>query len=327
VLKVWKFAPEEVASRLFPPLHNSEQKAQEELLHLVGRAPEQAGQAGSRWKLETIRAACPWLEPLTLSGVWHVLDRLKLVFKRGREYFHSPDANYLAKLSDVIIAFEQAVESEGRIVLLFSDEMTFYRQPSLAKDYVLLGADHQPLARRSWRSNTTARTIAAVNALTGQTTSLLASKIGIKQLVNFHQAIRFDYQQAEQIYLVEDNWPVHFHPDVLAALEPQRTRWEFIRPANWPTEPSRKAKRLNLPIQLLPLPTYAPWTNPTEKLWRWLKQEVIHLHRLAEDWQTLKQRVKDFLDRFRLPSFDLLRYIGLTPNSKLYGNLCSASPL
>ena len=72
-----------VESRLFPPLHNSEQKAQEELLHLVGRAPEQAGQAGSRWKLETIRAACPWLEPLTLSGVWRVLGWLKLGLKRG----------------------------------------------------------------------------------------------------------------------------------------------------------------------------------------------------------------------------------------------------
>jgi hypothetical protein len=297
------------------------------LLHLVGRGPEQADQAGSRWKLETIRAACPWLEPLTLSGVWRVLDRFKLGLKRGRDYLHSPDANYVAKLADVIAAFEQALESEGRIVLLFSDEMTFYRQPSLAKDYALLDAEHQPLARRSWRSDTKARAIAAVNAVTGQTTSLLTSMTGIKQLVDFYQEIRLAYPQAEQIYLVEDNWPVHFHPDVLAALEPQRTRWEFHRPPNWSTEPSRKAKRLNLPIQLLPLPTYAPWTNPTEKLWRWLKQEVIHLHRLADDWPTLKQRVKDFLDRFRQPSFDLLRYIGLTPNSKLYGNLCSAATL
>src|SRR5262245_39663415 len=110
------------------------------LPHLVGRAPEQAGQARSRWKLETIRAACPWLEPLTLSGVWRVLDRLKLDVKRGRDYLLSPDADYLAKLADVITVFEQAFESEGRIVLLFSDEMTFYRQPSLVNDYALEGA-------------------------------------------------------------------------------------------------------------------------------------------------------------------------------------------
>jgi len=36
---------------------------------------------------------------------------------------------------------------------------------------------------------------------------------------------------------------------------------------------------------------------------------------------------KDFLDRFRQPSLDLLRYIGLTPNSKFYCNLCFAVTL
>ncbi|XGW00636.1 MAG: hypothetical protein ACAF41_21025 [Leptolyngbya sp. BL-A-14] len=31
-----------------------------------------------------------------------------------------------------------------------------------------------------------------------------------------------------------------------------------------------------------------------EKLWRWLRQKVIHLHRLSDDWNTLQQRVGDF---------------------------------
>ncbi|MGQ9628202.1 MAG: transposase [Anaerolineae bacterium] len=42
---------------------------------------------------------------------------------------------------------------------------------------------------------------------------------------------------------------------------------------------------------MLCLPTYASWFNPIEKLWRWLKQDVLHLHRLNEDWQALIQRV------------------------------------
>jgi len=37
-------------------------------------------------------------------------------------------------------------------------------------------------------------------------------------------------------------------------------------------------------------PTYAPWLNPIEKLWRWLRQEVRKMHRLADDWDTLRQR-------------------------------------
>jgi hypothetical protein len=70
----------------------------------------------------------------------------------------------------------------------------------------------------------------------------------------------------------------------------------------------------NLPIQLLFLPTYASWLNPIEKLWRWLRQQVIHLHGFSDDWPALKARVADFLNQFRNGSTELLRYVGL-----LYG--------
>jgi transposase len=286
---------------------------------LITRAPEQLKQTGSRWKLETVQAACEWLKPLTISGVWHVLDRFGIKLKRGRDHVHSPDPHYVEKLADIVQALEQAVHSEGRIVIAFADEFTFYRQPSIARDYHLVGSVHQPLAHRSHRSNSNGRIIGGLNAVNGKTTSLLTSKVTLSQMVNFFQALREAYPQAETIYLVVDNWPIHYHPDVLAALEQQRTPWELKVPASWPTEASRKAKRLNLPIQLLPLPTYASWCNPIEKLWRWLKQELLHLHTYADDWQTLKQKVKEFLDRFRKGSKELLRYVGLTPNSKLYG--------
>ena len=127
-------------------------------------------------------------------------------------------------------------------------------------------------------------------------------------------------------YLVLDNWPVHFHPDVLAALEPQQTRWEFKTPAAWPSAPSARAKRLGLPIQLLPLPTYASWTNPQEKVWRHLRQAKLHLHRSAEDWEQLKQGIREHLDQFKDGSQELLRYIGLTPGSKLYGPCLCPQP-
>jgi transposase len=59
------------------------------------------------------------------------------------------------------------------------------------------------------------------------------------------------------------------------------------------------------------LPTYASWLNPIEKLWRWLKQDVLHLHRLAHDLMKLRQRVLDFLDQFTSGSQPLLHYVGL----------------
>jgi hypothetical protein len=68
-----------------------------------------------------------------------------------------------------------------------------------------------------------------------------------------------------------------------------------------------------LPIQLVFLPTYAPWLNPIEKLWRWLRQQVLHLHRLSDAWDQLKQRVLDFMIQFAHGSSELLHYVGLLP--------------
>ena len=252
-----------------------------------------------------------------------MLERLRIAYKLGRDYVHSPDPHYSEKLADVQHCLQQAVASAGRIVLVFSDQLTFYRQPTQAKAWEEKGKTCQALARRSLRSDTKARIGAVVNATTGQVTYRLSSRFGVKELIRFYQALRDAYPQAERIYLVLDNWPVHFHPDVLAALEPQQTRWELKVPANWPSEPSPKTKRLNLPIQLLPLPTYASWANPQEKVWRHLQQAELHLHRLADQWDQLKERVCDHLDQFKDGSQELLTYIGLTNTSKLYGSSLS----
>jgi transposase len=36
------------------------------------------------------------------------------------------------------------------------------------------------------------------------------------------------------------------------------------------------------------LPTYAPWLNPIEKLWHWLRQAILKLPRWVEDWPQVK---------------------------------------
>ena len=289
------------------------------MLDVVHRAPEAFGLAGTRWKLASIRAAVTWMARLSLSGVWRLLRRLKVVGKRGRDYLHSPDPDYAAKLADLDATLARVARSDGKEVFVFGDELTFYRQPSLARDYTQAGRAHQPLARHSYHADRKGREAAVVNALTGQVVHVQASAISVAREVALLVAVREAFPDAERIYLAEDNWPVHFHPDVLAALEPQRTRFRLPVHGNWPTHPSAKARRLGLPIQLLPLPTYAPWTNPIEKLWRMLKTEYLHMHRSAEDWAQLKRGVSAFLDHFDTPSPQVLRYIGLTPSSTLYG--------
>jgi hypothetical protein len=61
------------------------------------------------------------------------------------------------------------------------------------------------------------------------------------------------------------------------------------------------------------LPTYAPWLNRIEKLWRYLRQEVLHLHQ-EEDFGSLHAHVNTFLDQFAGGSQHLLWYVGLLQN-------------
>ena len=202
------------------------------------------------------------------------------------------------------------VQDPGRLVLLFQDEFTYYRQPSLAQGWAASGSK-RPLAERSYRSNTPTRVAAALDLMTGQTTAVQTSRLGVPALVRFYEQVCRAYPAAARIYLVQDNWSVHFHPDLLAALEPQEDPFPWVVPANWTDRPSSRARRLHLPIQLVPLPTYASATNPIEKLWRWLKQECLHLHRWADDLEELRRQVLAFLAQFAQGSTALLRYVGL----------------
>ena len=61
----------------------------------------------------------------------------------------------------------------------------------------------------------------------------------------------------------------------------------------------------------MPLPTYASWCNPINKLWRKLRQEVNHFHPCADDLKALRTEIDRFLDQFAKSSIELLRYVGL----------------
>jgi hypothetical protein len=69
-----------------------------------------------------------------------------------------------------------------------------------------------------------------------------------------------------------------------------------------------------VPIQLLPLPRYSSWANPIEKVWRKLRQDVLHQHRWAEARSQLRLKVNHWLDALKDGSLELLRYIGLKPS-------------
>lgn len=256
---------------------------------MLGQSPHNFGLGHSRWWLAGVQQVVPWLHHASLSGIWRLLRRLGLHYKRGREYIHSPDPDYDRKLG-LIRLLQRLVRQQdptqpARHVLLYEDEFTYYRQPTRACDYVPAGSD-APRACRSQRHNRAQRIAATVNLQDGRVVAQQRSRFNRRTLIRYFRAVEQAYPQATVIWIVLDNWPVHFHPDLLAALAHTR-------------------------IRLIRLPTYAPWTNPVEKFWRKLYQEVLHLHPFSDDWTLLHDTVQHFLDRFANGSEPLRHELGL----------------
>ena len=86
--------------------------------------------------------------------------------------------------------------------------------------------------------------------------------MGRKQVIQFLGRLNAAYPQASRISVVLDTWSIHQHPDVQEALQ--------------------ALPRLDLVWR----PPYAPWLNPIEKHWRWVRQDALYLHRDAGDWNT-----------------------------------------
>lgn len=297
-------------SPLFPPQYPKVEEAKQAILLILRRCPSQFDYKRSRWTLSMLMETCDWLHVTTEGGMSQILKRLRISYKRGRDYVHSPDPHYQEKRALIQQIRAKSLAAPERYVFLYQDELTYYRQPTVARAYEATGHT-QPLAQRSYSPNNAFRVVAAMNGLTGQVTYRQRAHTDTRCLSGFWYDLRKAYPDAEIIYVVLDNWPVHFHPDVLAPLQEQQWPWPPKLPGHWPQEPSAKAIHDTLPIQLVCLPTYASWLNPIEKLWRWLKQDILHLHRLSSDWQQLKQQLAQFLDKFLLGSSDLLRYTGL----------------
>ena len=248
----------------------------------------ETGPVPSRWTLRTIRASVAWLTEYTVSGVWRVVQSYGLGLHAACARLFSPDPDYHRKVRRLHRCVRDAACHPGTVVALFLDEFGYQRWPEVAPTWGREAA----VARRAG-NNQQWRTIGALNALTGQVNYLDGYIVGRQQVIEFYAQLHRAYPAVELLYVIQDNWNIHTHPDVLTAL----AKYPRIKPV-W-------------------LPTSAPWLNPLEKLWRWLRQDVLKMHRWVEDWSQVKQRVRDFLDQFAHGSSELLRYVGLVGKGKL----------
>ncbi len=247
----------------------------------------------SRWTLRTIRATIADFRDLTLGGVWRALERNSARLRSGVVQQYSPDPEYIPKRDHLYQCLQEAAARPDRIVLVFLDEMGYARWPEPARDWTGQAPAPPPQANRAQSPNRLWRIVGALNAVTGRVDFLDAYIVGRAKVIKFYEQLNSAYPDADRLLVVQDNWSIHTHEDVLNALK----QWPRIEPV-W-------------------LPTYAPWLNPIEKLWRWLRQSVLKRHRLAGDWPSLRGRVNQFLGQFAAGSQDLLRYVGLLGKGKL----------
>lgn len=191
-------------------------------------------------------------------------------------------------------AYAQAQADQEHIVMLLEDEASFHRQPTAAWSWSPAGR-HQPRMALSYRANTVVRAAIGFDPVRGGLVHRLRSRFSAREMGRLYQFFAQSYGWASRIFLVMDNWPVHGHPTAWRQLQAER-RFEVL----W-------------------LPTYAPWLNPAEKIWKWVRQKFTHMHPLAEDWPAFRLQLDQLLASAAQNPQELLRYTG-TGNDKLYSS-------
>jgi transposase len=276
-----------------PANEAGKQPANEAIQEPAHEAVEPSPVPASRWTLARIRQTFAFLHGYSLPGVSKYLHASGIKLRHGRPQYFSPDPAYQQKESALLAALEHVGREPGKAIGLFLDEMSYTRWPDASTHWCQKAPAPRPVADRKKSRSQRYRLVGALNATSGQVNFLQTWRVSGEVFSRFLRQLDQAYQQGQTIYLIWDNWPVH-HSQVV------------------------KETLATLPrLQVINLPTYAPWLNAIEKLWRKFRQEIDDLHEYASDGKRLRERVQAFFAQFAHGSADLLRYVGLSGNGKL----------
>ncbi len=262
----------------------------------------------------------------TAAGLGRWLRRgLGVSRQRARLYVHSPDGAYAPKLA---AAITDAIAGAGPTVdVYFGDELTVSSHASCGYDYraarASARADGQPRAQLSRGGERTRRIAGLLDVRTGAVISEVRQATSVACLVRLLERAceRAEEQRGRRgIIVVWDNWPVHFHHDVLGRLVPQATPFALPVPRSWrecrPRPATAAAAKLD--VQLCPLPTYASWLNPIEKVWKRHKADHYHGHNRGEDFGGFDELVRGVMAEADAPDDGMLEYCGLLGEGNIY---------
>jgi putative transposase len=127
--------------------------------------------------------------------------------------------------------------------------------------------------------------LGAVNYHTGETVLIIRKRKRRQEIAQLLQAL-VDKHPTGTIYVAWDNVSTHQDQEIEAVVRAAAGR-----------------------LVLLYLPTYSPWLNPIEMLWRHFRREVTHCE-LFETVQALLEATRDFFDRYNQMPHKILSIIG-----------------
>jgi DDE superfamily endonuclease len=285
---------DEAARLLFPPVHGNDlQSAAAQVQAVCYRSPLLYELPRSRWSLALLHQAVAWLADKSLSCISQLLKRLHVSYKRGRLAVHSPDLLYDLQLARIRAAYQQMQQDPTRVVLLYLDEHLVGRYPTVARCYSSTGAPGMQ-ARQYAGYHSMLRIVGCLDAGSGAVLAKRYGSVTVDNFLKFLQIVEAQYPDAEVIYLALDNWSVHINERVLPALQARQSK-----------------------LQLLFQPTYAPWTNPMEKVWLRFNEDVSHMHPHWAKWQPWRLRIDDWIAQVRPPSQAMLQATGVASLSYL----------
>lgn len=132
--------------------------------------------------------------------------------------------------------------------------------------------------------------IGAVNYHTGETVVLFRRHKRRREIAELLQVL-LERHPGQTVYVAWDNANTHEDEDVDAVVRGAAGR-----------------------LVLLYLPTYSPWLNPIEMLWRHFRREVTHCE-LFENVKALVRAAQEFFIRSNQQPQRVLSIIGATPKN------------
>lgn len=260
------------------------------LQKLVEQEPRQAGYPFSSWTCadlvrELARKGFAAVSRETIRVHLHALGYRVL---RPVLSIASPDPEYRRKVKQLERYKKQA--KNGKILLYFEDEIDLNLLPGILRCWTLRGSQRKVMTPGL---NVKRYGFGAVNSVSGQTVHRIEEHKNSAGFCAFIEQFMQSVTQSpdyhgQQIVMVVDNFRIHHSKKTLAFLEQYADQ-----------------------LILFALPTYSPWLNAIELLWKHLRRKVTHNH-LFQNIVQLVKAVCSFLEALNRTPDLTLSIIGAT---------------